>query len=369
MKYKSLVAVLLLGIVLSLVNSCKMKEIENEEILFVGTYTNNGSEGIYRYNFNLETGQLENKTLAATIKNPSYLTLSPDKNTMYVVSEVDNFNEDNGSITTFRVKDTVLIEVDVKSTYGANPCYVGVNESGDLVAVANYTGGNVAVYSAAHNGNLNPSPQIIDHKILDTTKTAHAHMAEFINGELFVSDLGLDRIEKYRKTDGQFSTSEQKELVVAEGAGPRHFVSSNDEKFIYVINELNSTITVFGLDDEKYYAIETQETTASNFDGESFCADIHLSSDGKFLYGTNRGENTIVIFEVDQATGKLKLLGRESVKGDWPRNFSIDPTENFILVANQRSNNIVVFKRNIELGTLSFVSQVDLPSPVCLKFN
>ena len=364
MKYKSLVVVL----VLSLVNSCKLKEKQNKEILFVGTYTNNGSEGIYRYNFNLETGQLENKTLAAAIKNPSYLTLSPDKNTMYAVSEVDDFKEDDGSITTFRVKDTVLTEVDVKSTYGANPCYVGVSEKGNMVAVANYTGGNVAVYSAADNGNLNPSPQIIDHKILDTTKTAHAHMAEFINGELFVSDLGLDRIEKYRKTNGQFSTSELKELVVAEGAGPRHFVTSKDEKFIYVINELNSTITVFRLDDEKYYAIENQETTASNFEGESFCADIHLSSDGKFLYGTNRGENTIVIFKVDQVTGKLNLLGRESVKGDWPRNFTIDPTGKYILVANQRSNNIVVFNRNPENGALSFVSQVDLPSPVCLKF-
>tara|TARA_R110002051_G_scaffold279303_1_gene340750 strand:- start:4673 stop:5776 length:1104 start_codon:yes stop_codon:yes gene_type:complete len=366
MKYKSLVVVL--GIVLSLVNSCKMKEIHKEEILFVGTYTNNGSEGIYRYNFNLETGLLENKILAAAIKNPSYLTLSPDKNTMYAVSEVDDFKEDDGSITTFRIKDTVLTEVDVKSTYGANPCYVGVSESGNMVAVANYTGGNVAVYNATDNGNLNPSPQIIDHKILDTTKTAHAHMAEFINDELFVSDLGLDRIKKYSKTDGQFSSSEQKELVQAEGAGPRHFVTSMDEKFIYVINELNSTITVFGLDDEKYYAIENQETTASNFEGESFCADIHLSSDGKFLYGTNRGENTIVIFKVDQATGKLNLLGRESVKGDWPRNFTIDPTGKYVLLANQRSNNIVVFNRNPENGTLSFVSQVDLPSPVCLKF-
>ena len=366
MKNRTCLLIVIFGLVF--LNSCKMKEVKNEEVLFVGTYTNNGSEGIYRFNLNLETGKLENRTLAATIKNPSYLCLSPDKNTMYAVSEIDDYIENDGSITTFRVKDTVLIEVDVKSTYGANPCYVGVNESGDLVSVANYTGGNVAVYSTSENGNLNSSPQIIDHKILDTTKTAHAHMAEFINGELFVSDLGLDRIEKYSKTDGQYFSSEQKELVVAEGAGPRHFVSTQNGEFLYIINELNSTITVFGLDNEKYHAIENQKTTDYDFKGESFCADMHLSLDGKFLYGTNRGENTIVIFEVDQETGKLNLIGREFVKGDWPRNFTIDPTGKYVLVANQRSNNIVVFNRNPENGTLSFVSQVDLPSPVCLKF-
>ena len=368
MKYKSLVAFLLVGLLLGLINSCNMDELKKEEVLFVGTYTNNGSEGIYRYNFNLKTGQLENKKLAATIKNPSYLTLSPDRNTMYAVSEVDDFKKDDGSITTFRVKDTLLTEVGVQSTYGANPCYVGVNESGDLVTVANYTGGNVALYNALDNGDLSNDPQIIDHKVLDTAKTAHAHMASFINGELFISDLGLDRIEKYSKINGQFSPSPQKELVVAEGAGPRHFVTSKDEKFIYVINELNSTITVFKLDGGKYFGLKTYETVAENFKGESFCADIHLSPDGKYLYGTNRGENTIVIFKVDETSGTLELIGREYVKGDWPRNFSIDPSGKYVLVANQRSNNIVVFKRNTELGTLSFVSQVDLPSPVCLKF-
>jgi 6-phosphogluconolactonase len=125
---------------------------------------------------------------------------------------------------------------------------------------------------------------------------------------------------------------------------------------------------MFQKDEGKYYGKETYDTVASDFDGESYCADLHLSVDGKYLYGTNRGENTVVIFAVGQTTGKLKLIGRESVKGDWPRNFSMDPTGKYLLVANQRSNNIVVFKRDVANGTLSFISQVDLPSPVCLKF-
>jgi len=368
MKYRLLFIFLLSGVLFSVVNSCKMQELKNEVVLFVGTYTNNGSEGIYRFNLNLETGQLSNQTLAASIKNPSFLTFSPDRKTLYAVGEVDDFKGDSGTITTFRVKDTVLAAVDTKSTYGANPCYVGVDKGGDFVAVANYSGGNMAIYKTMDNGDLVPLPQVIDHKVLDTSKTAHAHMSKFLNGELFVSDLGLDRIKKYSQINGEFIPSKQKEMVVAEGAGPRHFAASDKAKFIYAINELNSTITVFQKEDEKYYAIETLETVAADYKEESFGGDIHLSPDGKFLYGSNRGENTIVIFKVDETNGKLELIGKESVEGDWPRNFAIDPSGNYLLVANQRSNNIVVFKRDNEKGTLNFISQVDLPSPVCLQF-
>tara|TARA_R110000737_G_scaffold338767_1_gene360110 strand:+ start:681 stop:1790 length:1110 start_codon:yes stop_codon:yes gene_type:complete len=368
MKYKAIVVVLITITTLCIINSCKVEEVKNEEVLFVGTYTDGDSEGIYRFNFNLDTGELKNKVVAAKIKNPSYIAFSTNGSSLYAVSEVDDFKKDDGSITTFTVKDTTLVKVNEQSTYGANPCYVGVSENGKLVAVANYTGGNVAIYNALEDGSLKPSPQVIDHKRIDTSKTAHAHMASILNDELIVSDLGLDRIKKYSELNGKFVASNQKELVVAEGAGPRHFVTSANGEYLYVINELNSTITVFKKDGDKYYGIETLDTVASDFEGDSYCADLHLSPDGKFLYGTNRGENTVVIFKIDDTTGKLKLVGRESIKGDWPRNFTIDPSGKYVLVANQRSNNIVVFKRDIENGTLSFVSQVDLPSPVCLKF-
>ncbi|CAG2535135.1 6-phosphogluconolactonase [Maribacter dokdonensis] len=359
----------LLGVLgLIVVNSCKMEESENEEVLFVGTYTDNGSEGIYTFNLNTDTGELTNKSLTAKIKNPSYIAFSPDRNSLYAVSEVDDYKKDEGSITTFSVKDTTLIKVSEQSTFGANPCYVGVDATGRLVAVANYTGGNVAVYNTLENGDLRNDPQIIDHKILDSTKTAHAHMAMFLNDELVVTDLGLDKISIYSETEEKFDSSEQEELVVAEGAGPRHFVTSKNGNFLYVINELNSTITVFKDVSGQFVELDTYNTVDATFKGESYCADIHLSPDGKFLYGTNRGENTVVIFQVNETTGKLKLVGREAVKGDWPRNFVLDPSGKYVLVANQRSNNIVVFSRDEKNGTLTFVSQVDLPSPVCLKF-
>ena len=351
-----------------LLNSCNMTESNKETTLFVGTYTGSGSEGIYKFNFNTTTGELTGKTLAAAIDNPSFLSISPDRKTLYAVGEVDDFIPNSGAIITYHIKDSILEKVDSKPTYGENPCYVGVSEDGSYVAVANYTGGNVAIYQTKENGDLNGEPQIIDHKVLDTSLTAHAHKASFLNNELFVADLGLDRLKKYSLKDQSFTPSQQPELVLAEGAGPRHFTFSANEEFLYVINELNSTLTLFQKEDDKYFVQQTLKTTAPDFKGESFCADIHLSPDGKFLYGSNRGENTIVVFKVDGVTGKLETLGRESVKGDWPRNFSLDPTGNYLLVANQRSNNIVVFKRDVEEGTLTFLSRVDLPNPVCLEF-
>jgi 6-phosphogluconolactonase len=345
-----------------------MVEQKNKETLYVGTYTNNSSEGIYTFSFNSDTGELYEQTLAASMTNPSFLAIAPNKKTLYAVSEVDDYHGHSGALTTFRIQDSLLQEVDSKSTYGANPCFVGVSDNSAYVAVANYSGGNVAIYKTKNNGNLDASPQVIDHKVLDTSKTAHAHMASFFHGELVVSDLGLDKIKKYNQVNGEFTPSLQSELVVVQGSGPRHFTTSDNGKYLYVINELNSTITVFKKDADTFFELETYATLAADFEGESFCADIHLSPDGKFLYGSNRGENTIVIFKIEASNGKLELIGREPVKGDWPRNFSMDPSGNFLLVANQRSNNIVVFKRNSTTGALNYLSQVELSSPVCLVF-
>ncbi len=189
-----------------------------------------------------------------------------------------------------------------------------------------------------------------------------------MDNTLFVADLGLDVVKQYQVQDEEI-IGPIGSLEMESGAGPRHFTFGQEGRFLYVINELNSTITVLSrIDDGSYDPIETQSTLDKNFKGESYCADIHLSKDGKFLYGSNRGENTIVIFKIDSETGKLTLIGRESVQGDWPRNFSIDPTDKFLLVANQKSNNISVFKRDQEKGTLEYLHEIELPSPVCLEF-
>lgn len=336
--------------------------------LFVGTYTDGGSEGIYTYTFDANTGELSSKKLAAKLTNPSYLAISEDKTNLYAVQETADFDSLGGGVTAFKLKNDVLELQNSMGTQGAHPCHVSLSSDGHL-AVANYTGGNVALFSLNDDGSLAEAPQIIDHKKLDSVKTSHAHMAQFNMDGLMVTDLGLDAIKRYRQEGDRFLPAAQASIPFEDGAGPRHFTFGNNGKTLYVINELNSTISVFEKDaGGNYEEVQVVPTLAPDFDGESFCADIHLSPDGKFLYGSNRGENTIVIFAVDGTSGKLELVGRESVRGDWPRNFSIDPTGEFLLVANKKTSNIVVFKRDGEQGTLTFLNEVKHPNPVCLVF-
>ncbi|MGW9684744.1 lactonase family protein [Flagellimonas sp. 2504JD1-5] len=349
------------------INCVEQPEKKTMYTLFVGTYTDGDSEGIYKFTFDASTGALTNKNLAAVLPNPSFIKISEDKKNIYAVQETADFDSLGGGVTAFKLKDGQLELLNSMGTAGKHPCHVALSGDGYLAA-SNYSGGNVSVFRLGDNGELVSNPQIIDHKVLDTTKTSHAHMAKFKGNNLLVADLGLDAVKLYSNENNVFVPSEQASLDLAEGAGPRHFVFGK-EGILYVINELNSTLTVFQKNDDGTYAeIETQSTLDSAFEGKSYCADVHLSADGKFLYGSNRGENTIVVFGVDSDSGKLTLVGRESVRGDWPRSFAIDPSGNFLLVANQRSNNITIYKRDAEKGTLEFLNEIKMSSPVCLEF-
>jgi len=351
------------------INGCKKTDALKTYTLFVGTYTENGSEGIYSYAFDANTGELTHNKLVAPMGNPSFLKISPNKKYLYAVEETDAYDGSSGAVVAFEILADSLKKINNDKTLGAHPCHIGITADGKFLATSNYTGGSVAIFKLGGKGELMPNPQFIDHKVLDTTNTSHAHSAKFTDNELYVADLGLDAVMRYILKGDKWVPYQQPPLDMASKAGPRHFTFGQEGKFLYVINELNSTITVLERKaDYSFTELETQSTLAVDFEGESYCADIHLSNDGKFLYGSNRGENTIVIFNVDQANGKLNLVGRESVKGDWPRNFSLDPSGNFLLVANQRSNNITVYRRNTDDGTLRFLHEVELPSPVCLEF-
>lgn len=360
---------LLLGLLVILGMGCEEKPQEKPMYtLFVGTYTNGDSEGIYTFQFDADSGVLSNKSLAAELTNPSFLAISENKEHLYAVQETADFDSLGGGVTAFKLKDGVLELQNSKGTGGANPCHISLSGDGFL-SVANYSGGNVALFNLNDDGSLGDNRQIIDHKVLDTTKTAHAHMTKFMKDGLFATDLGLDALKRYVKQSNEWIPAHQASIDFPEGAGPRHFVFSESKAFLYVINEINSTLTVLQRDDEgSYNAIQTEKTLDSDYEGKNACADIHLSPDGKFLYGTNRGENTVVIFGVDSTSGKLNLVGRESVHGNWPRNFTLDPSGNFLLVANQLSNNISIFKRDVDMGTLTFLNEIEMPSPVCLKF-
>ncbi len=360
--------ILRLSMLLLVLSSCAEKVTpEGTTTLFVGTYTEGDSEGIYSLQFNPETGTLDSMELKAQLPNPSFLAISGDKSHLYAVQETADFDSVGGGITAFAIDNNQLKVLNSKGSGGAHPCHVALSENGQL-AVSNYTGGNLSIYDLLEDGSLGIQ-QLIDHNILDSTKTSHAHMAIFKKNSLFVSDLGLDAVKQYAHGSVVWEPAAQHSIDLPVSAGPRHLTFNTDGSFLYVINELNATITVFQKDEAgNYLAIQTESTVAANWEGAKSCADIHLSPDGRFLYGSNRGENTIVIFEVDQLTGKIRLLGRESVRGDWPRNFTLSPDGNHLLVANQYSNNITVFKRDLESGMLEYSTEIKMPNPVCLVF-
>jgi len=206
--------------------------------------------------------------------------------------------------------------------------------------------------------------QVIDHNI--ETKKAHTHSAKFLDSNLFVADLGRDFLAHYIKEEGNYTLKENYKMET--GAGPRHFEISKKGKYIYVINELNSSISVLKKDENNYSNIQNISTLDDDFKGESYCADIHLSKNERFLYGSNRGENSIVVFKRDKKNGTLQKIQNISVNGDWPRNFTLAPNGKFLLAANQKSKNISVYKVNKKTGELSFLYSLEAPTPVCLLF-
>lgn len=334
--------------------------------LYVGTYTDESSEGIYLYDFNLKTGELTNKKLAAEAINPSYIAFSSDKKLLYSVGETNNFEgTKSGFVNAYSVsKDGTLKLINKVSSNGAHPCHIQLNEDNSKLAVSNYTGGTVSVHSISKNGEILPAKQVIDHNT--PTKQSHAHSAKFFNNALFVADLGRDFLAKYVESGNNYLLKEN--YSMEPKAGPRHFEISKKGKFIYVINELNSTISVLKQQKEGYVFVQNISTLADGFDAKSFCADIHLSKDGQFLYGSNRGENSIAVFKINKQTGKLQKTQTISTNGDWPRNFTLSPDGNYLLAANQRSKNISVYRIDKKTGDLTYLHSVTSPTPSCLLF-
>ncbi|MDP3358540.1 MAG: lactonase family protein [Lutibacter sp.] len=336
--------------------------------LYVGTYTDADSEGIYLYDFNLKTGELTNKKLAVEAVNPSFITFSSDKKLLYSVGETDNFEgAKSGFVNAYSVsKSGTLQFINKVSSNGAHPCHIQLNSDNSKVAVSNYTGGTVSVHSVSKNGEILPAMQVIDHN--KGSERSHAHSAKFFKNNLFIADLGLSTFSQY-----DFAANDKKYLIktsykIENNAGPRHFEIAKKGKFIYVINELNSTISVLKKQKDHYVFVQNISTLADGFDGKSSCADIHLSKNGRFLYGSNRGENSIVAFKINKKSGELQKAQTISTNGDWPRNFTLSPDGNYLLAANQRGNNISVYSIAHTKGTLTFLYAMEAPSPVCLLF-
>ncbi|MBJ6369141.1 lactonase family protein [Snuella sedimenti] len=332
--------------------------------LYVGTYTSGESEGIYKFQFNTETGELSELQLVAKTENPSFLSYSPDRNYIYAVNE-----NENGSVSAFKIDTNgMLSHLNTVDSNGAHPCHIAINTTGNRAVVSNYTGGTVSLYAIHSNGHLDKAYKVFNHNAPDSI--SHAHSAHFYKDKLYVSDLGRNGLYNYQLSENQedYNLITPSIVNMTENAGPRHFTMTKDGQFIYIINEYANTVTSAKKSNGAFELLEHVSTLKDDFKGESYCADIHLSKDEHFLYGSNRGENTIVVFKRDKQSGKLEKIQNMDVQGNWPRNFSLDPSGNFLLVANQKSNNISVFKVDSDSGKLSFLHSVDLPSPVCLLF-
>lgn len=346
--------------------------------LFVGTYTNKGSKGIYVYRFNAATGVAEWVSNTDSAVNPSYLAISPNEKYVYAVNETQGDNGGNVSAYTFDKTTGKLSFINQQSTGGDHPCYVSVSKNNNWAMVANYSGGSSAAFSVNNDGSLNPYSQLLQDSgsSANTTRQekAHVHSAVFSPAQdyLFTPDLGTDKVMIYK-----FNPTSQKPLspanppyaTVAPGSGPRHFTFHPNNKFAYVIQELSGTVGVFRYSNGNLTLVQDIATHPADYKGDIGSADIHLSPDGKFLYASNRGdENTITIFSVNASTGKLKLQGYQPVLGKTPRNFIIDPTGNYLLAANQNTDNIVIFKRNKQTGLLQATGkQIEVSMPVCLQ--
>ncbi len=352
------------------INKENSMEKENNYSFYVGTYTKGESEGIYKYLLN-EDGSLQQIGLAAISSNPSFLAMSADRKYMVAVSEINNTD----TLTSFQIIEDSLVFISQSKSGGAHPCFVAVNEDG-FVLSANYTGGNVALHKLNEEGDLTELLDLEQHTGSGITKrqeVPHAHSVWFApsGNEIISVDLGTNELwfSQLDPKQEKLLPSDPQTLKMEPGAGPRHLVFHPNKKWIYVVNELNSTVSLVKKSKDGYYELTNSASTLPvDYSEPNTCADIHISSDGEFVYASNRGHNSIAIFDVNDKDGSLRLIGHEKTLGDSPRNFSLSPDENYVIVANQRTNNIVSFQRDNETGLLNYISQTDAPTPVCILF-
>ncbi len=366
-------------------------------ILFVGTYTKGASKGIYAYRYDSASGQLTPIGLAAETVNPSFLTVDPSRKFLYAVNEVQDYKgEASGAVTAFAIdrKSGKLSRLNEVASRGADPCYIALDKTGKYVLVANYTGGNVSVLPVLPDGHIGEASSVIkDVGTIGPNRerqgAPHAHWIapSARNRFAYVADLGLDRVLIYKfdattgkLASGESATSQVKaasldtkgyfSATLTPGTGPRHVAFSADGEFMYVLGELDSTVTVFANDaKETYRSIQKISALPAGYSGHNDAAEIVIHPTGKFLYTSNRGHDSIAVFAIEKRTGRLSLVGNVSTQGKAPRNFAIDPTGTHMLVANQESDNIVVFNIHPATGGLKPTGQVaKVGSPVCLVF-
>ncbi|UCC97061.1 MAG: lactonase family protein [Phycisphaerales bacterium] len=347
--------------------------------VYFGTYTSGGSpsKGIYRGVLDLETGKLSEPILVAEARNPSFLEIHPNGKFLYAVSESGGA----GMVSAYSIepKTGSLKLLNQQPSGGSGPCHVNIDHAGKNTLVANYGSGSASVIPIEPDGRLAKPTGFVQHEgssvNLKRQKGPHAHSINVSpdNRFAFVADLGIDKIMIY-KLDAQKGTivaNDPAFAMLKPGSGPRHFAFHPNGKFAYVINELRCTVTAFGYEPASGGLEETQTITTlpDGFDGSSSCAEVRVHPSGKFLYGSNRGHDSIAVYRIDEGKGTLTFVEHETADVKTPRNFNIDPTGTFCLVANQGSDSVVVFRIDQKTGTLEPTGhKISVGRPVCIRF-
>jgi 6-phosphogluconolactonase len=370
---------------LGLLCSCAMTKPEGERLMYIGTYTERGSEGIYFTRMNLATGALSTPELAVKTENPTFLDIDAGGKFLFAVNEVGHFAGKNaGAVSSFAIDNATgkLTLLDQRSTLGDGPCHLVLDELHEQVITANYSGGSVAVIPMQTDGKLGEASQFIQlegHSIRPRQEQPHAHCVALdpAGHFAFVCDLGTDKVMSYRldptsrSSNTPLTPNDPPFFAVKPGSGPRHLAFAPNGRFAYLISELACTITTLAYDAKHgiFREAQTVSTLPTDFKGENIAAEVAVHSNGKFVYGSNRGDNSLAVFKINPHDGTLTYVQHQSTLGKFPRHFTIDPTGKFLIAANQESNQLVVFAIDPATGMLTPTNvTLSVPAPVCLKF-
>ena len=381
MRYQIVVSLLASCFVLALGASAFAAAAPTGKVtVYVGTYTGGESKGIYRLELDLATGALSPVGEPTVTVSPSFLAFHPNRRFLYAVNETGDSRADKtGAVSAFSIDAATgaLTFLNQEPVKGASPCHLSFSKDGRHLLVANYSSGSVTVLPVGKDGRLGAAAAVVEHEGVNPSPRdpgPHAHAVHLDAADKFalVADLGLDKIFVYGfdGAKGSLTPHTPPSAPLALGAGPRHFTFDKAGKRVYVINELNATVTAFEYDAAKgtLTEIQTVPTLPPDFKDKNSTAEIVLGPDGRFLYGSNRGHDSLAIFEVDGSTGKLTARGHQKTLGKTPRNFAIDPTGTYLLAANQESDTVVVFKIDAKTGGLTAVgTPTKVPKPVCLR--
>jgi 6-phosphogluconolactonase len=384
MSYRSQIsrlAILLLITVTSSVLTHAADRAPTKYMIYVGTYTNHGSKGIYAYQFDASTGKLTSPGLAAETSQPSFLAVDPGGHFLYAVNESGNFNgEPTGAVSAFSIQPETgkLSLLNQVSSHGADPAHIILDRTGKYLFVSNYTSGSVVVLPVLKDGRLGEASSFVQHKGSSVNperqKGPHAHAIALSPDNRFaiVADLGLDQLIAYPFDAAKGTLGANPQITKASpGAGPRHLTFSSDGRFLYVINEMQSTVVTYAYDAGTGVLRELQSisTLPKGFSGTSTGAEIEIDPSGKFLFASNRGDDSIAVFSIDSRTGTLTHVDTDPTGGKTPRHFTVDPTGTWLLAANQDSDNITVFRFDQNAGRLIATGDViQVSAPVCLTF-